>query len=466
MRNCIVTTLISFLICQLTLPVALRADSATARSDLPPNVILIVIDTLGARHLGVYTDGNEHSPNIDALAAQGATFIRAHSVSSWTKPAIASILTSKMPSYHGVTELGIKLSDAQVTLAERLRDAGYATAGIVSHTIMKRKSGYAQGFDHYLQLNRKGNPHKVVSSELVSNAAVEWLDLLKKNNPEKPFFLFLHYFDPHFRYMDHEQFSLARGYSGTLKPGMSFERLMAQRTVMKKRDLEYLRNLFREEVAFTDQQIGRVIEHVKKLGHAGSTLTLLTSDHGEEFMEHSSLGHTMTLFEEITHIPFIVVYPGGVKPGAYPAPVSQLDVMPTILDICGLKTGENSQGVSLRQYMGAAQLPLPERAMLAEVSYRQAGSGALLPRLDAVWHKRQKLIIDKGKGRRYFFHLESDPGEKSNLIESRPESVARLQALLENYRQQVRQESQKGSEHQKEDLSDQEIENLKSLGYL
>jgi len=434
------------------------------------NVVLIVVDTLPAKQLGIYNSTLDNSPTIDGLAKDGATFTMARSVSSWTKPSIASLFTSKPPSEHFVNSIKDKLPEREDTLAELFKAKGYKTAGFVSHTIIGPRSGYQQGFDEYKQLNTHKNTHAAITSPEVIDNGNQWLNSVNDDR----FFLFLHLFDPHFRYLDHEGYTQADDYKGDLKPKMSLNALMRRKGDFTPEDIEYLKDLQREEVAFTDHHISRLIEHLKSLGKYQDTIIVITADHGEEFMEHTSLGHTETLFDELLHIPLIFHAPGRVRALVDNTPVNLLDVAPTVFELATGETIKKARGASLAKSILAGEKAGLERDLFAEVAYRQVSQGdRLQPNLIAVMSPDgYKLIHDRGRSRWMLYNLNNDPEEKVNLATVEVDRVielkkklAKLEALHDAGLKPVEEDRDIANEEPSEsNLSPDGLKNLKSLG--
>ncbi|RIL02360.1 MAG: hypothetical protein DCC75_13300, partial [Proteobacteria bacterium] len=332
-----------------------------------PNILLIVVDTLGAKHLGAYDPGIKHSPNIDGLARSGVVMERAYAAAPWTKPSIASIFTGQYPYKHGVVGLRTPLRDRSVTMAEIFGSAGYHTVGVVSHVLLRPKSGLAQGFEKYHQFNSSKTAHTAITSKQVSDQAIE--SLLHRDKG-RSFFMFLHYFDPHFRYMEQPEFDLTKGMKSSLKPGMSLESLARRKDRFSKEDLEYLKALYAGEVAYTDFHIGRVLQALKGEGLEKDTLVIFTADHGEEFMEHNWLGHTHSLYEELIHIPLIFSWPEKLKPGRRGQVVSQIDILPTLAAMLEVAPADSEiQGASLKELLLGEKRVLAREEIFSEVSY-------------------------------------------------------------------------------------------------
>ncbi len=397
----------------------IRFERATLPGAPPPNVLLVVIDTLGARHVGHLlrpAPERSHTPEIDALARRGVSFTRAYSPAPWTRPAVASLFTGRMPSAHGVEGPLDRLAQRHATLAEELAARGFATGAVTSQPLLRLGSGYRQGFGTYDDSHALGR--EAVTSHRVTDAAIAWLDA----HAHERFFLLAYYFDPHDAYQHHEAHDLTSGYPGPLEPGMDVWALRERRASLGPEDVAYLVGLHREEIAQNDAEVGRLLRHLAKLGVERETLVVLTADHGEELMEHGWIGHTRTLYDELLHVPLVVSLPGRIASRSVGDPVSLLDVMPTVLALAGGPTPDaedGGDGVSLVRALRGDTRALADRALFAEVDYAPPEAGdrrtELTARKTAVVGRRWKLVHDLPTGRFELYDRESDPAERANL---------------------------------------------------
>lgn len=432
------------------------------------NVVVIVVDTLYARHLGCYNPKLQNSPTIDALAKNGALFTNAFAVSPWTKPSIASIATSRLPSRHGVTGAHHRIPPDQKMMAELFEERGFQTFGVTSHIYLNKKSGYGKGFQDYEQVNTARGLHSAVTSDAVSNAAIAWLSRRNMTGTSRPFFMFLHYFDPHFRYVHHPAHSLTGSYSGPLKPNMSIAALMKRRQSFTPEDIEYLKNLYREEIAFTDSQIARVLEELRQRSLLDKTLVVLTADHGEEFMEHGSLTHTWTLFDEVLRIPLIFSLPGVIAPGTYDHPVSQLDILPSLFSFAQPAITEATwEGSSLKSLLLGGKSEIPDRDLFAEVSYSSIKDPRKIdPDMISIRSGKFKLIHDRKQNRWSLFDTEEDPAEQKNIAARESKLVHDLAERLEFLEKLHAHPGSTANDGDVESFSPQDMKSLKSLGYI
>lgn len=430
------------------------------------NVLLITVDTLGAKHLGAWGAPDGPSPRIDRLAAEGVRFETSRSTAPWTQPSVASIFTSRMPSRHGVTNLLDSLPGREQTLAEHLTAAGYSSHAVISHFLIGSEFGFDAGFDGGFDASSVAG-HDGITSKNVTDRAIEVLEA----KGDAPLFLFVHYFDPHFLYQHHEAYDRTSSYAGNLTPGMPMWQLRDIRSRLTRPDLAYLIGLYHEEIAYTDHEIGRLLDRLDELGLAETTLVVLTADHGEEFMEHGWLGHTKNLFDDLVHVPLIVRYPGRISPAVVQRPVSSLDITPTILElVLGHRIAQDPtrpfEGLSLRRTLLAGEEP-PARPIYAEVSFdaptgdaeRVAEKRAFL---SCVVRGNHKLIHDRERDTFALYRLDRDPAEQRDIWPKHPAVAEELEALLRAFEATHTPDPDSHGNG----ASEEELERLRALGYL
>ena len=329
----------------------------------PCNIVLITIDTLRADHLSCYGYDRRTSPNIDSLAAAGIICTNVFAPSSWTMPSMASLFTSVYPINHGVIHgIGLKMDQAIYvqeifspdlrTLAEVLQAHGYTTFGVASHRSLDEKFGYARGFDYFTCL-------PFLSAQEVNKAVCDWEDKIKK---AEKFFLWIHYFDPHSPYSAQSPWAreyalqahtevlldlpalsgaeLARllqkcpdgGLPDATQPLCGNLKQLLQNyndNVINQQDHNIA--LYDSEISYVDAHIGMLL---KQLNLCDDALIVITADHGEEFLEHGEMGHGHNLYQQTLHIPLIMKLPHRQEGTVLNQPISLIDVMPTMLDIC------------------------------------------------------------------------------------------------------------------------------------
>ena len=423
-----------------------------ARAD----VLLIVIDTLRADHLGAYGYGRETSPHFDALAADSILWRRALSHAPWTSPSVGALLTSLYPAAlgYGDSRNPARPADRVLYLAEILRDNGYRTEAIVSHTYVAARLGFDQGFDRFDEADARGPGH--VSSRSVTNKAIAAL----KRPERRPVFLLAHYFDPHFNYLQHDPWDFDPGYEGDLPEHMGELRRIARD--LSPRDLEQLRARYDSEIRFTDEHIGRLISTLRELGRYEQTLIVVTADHGEAFLDRDDgwIGHTKTLFQEAIHVPLLIKLPGGIGGGAVvDAPIGLIDLVPSLLATLDLRAplGYAFDGRALPLDDVSALRAGPERPVFSETTARGRW-------LQSVVRGRFKLIFDRQRGRMSFFDLDQDPGERNNLATEAPPALRELARELRAWNQAI--DPRRPETEEPPELTARERERLRALGYL
>jgi arylsulfatase A-like enzyme len=328
--------------------VSCGGDSASGGAEpRRPDVLLVSLDTLRADRLSCFGHERETSPRIDAIAAEGVRFAEAHAPSSNTKPSHMSLFTGLDPLSHDVRPVKLNaperpaLAESIPTLPEILRRAGYQTASFTDRGGLPPSAGFARGFDH-LRAEWEELPRKI--------AAVAWY-LRNGARPDQPLFLFFHTYETHAPYLPPEPF---RGrytdpaYDGDFRrrhdelagtPMAEFWRekgkFLEPWPEMSAEDVRFLSDLYDEEIAWTDQEIGR-LWRIWKRERGADTLLVLLSDHGEEFLEHEGLGHQRSLHAELMRVPLVLVGPGLPRGRVVHAPTSLTGVLPTVLDYLGL----------------------------------------------------------------------------------------------------------------------------------
>lgn len=410
------------------------------RPERPYNVVLIVVDTLRADHLSAWGYPRQTSPNLDRLAARGRRFDRATSQAAWTTASVGSLMTSAYPTALGLEEEQAMLQDDAWTLAEALAEAGLETAAIVSHWFCADEYGFGQGFGAFDDSHVLG--HVGVSSERVTDAALRFLDA-RRDAP--PFFLWLHYFDPHFAYTLHDGLDFApdSAYTGPVANEMRFSELNDLQ--LGPADVEQLYRLYDSEIAFTDLQVGRVLDRLAELGLDERTLVVFTADHGEEFLEHGRLGHAKTVYQELVHVPLVVRCPHW-EPGVSDAPVANLDVFPTVLACLGLPAPRGLEGRAL------GPGPVEPRTVFTQNAKRN--------RVVAAVSATHKLVKDRKHTE--FYDLRSDPGERHDLSAAGGPVYDAMLAELRAFEKELRRSARPAVKHTPEsDVRDQ----LEALGY-
>lgn len=387
----------------LLLPLCLLA--ACRNSPSQPNVLMVVVDTLRADRLGAYAGPSHSSPKFDALAARGLLFRRAYSVTSWTNPAVASLFTGKQPE---VLQPGASrfIGRGQQTLARAFRDSGYRTAALVASPVIGPELGFADGFDSYEGL--AGWAHGLeqrpkVAGQTLTDRALAWI--AGQRGTRTPWFLYVHYMDPHWPYVPTST-RQAPAAIGAINQQVR-ERSFSPETLRQASEL------YDGTVADVDVQLGRLVSALEAGGQLDNVIVAVTADHGEEFGDHGGVLHSLTLYEEVLHVPLLIVAPAQ-SPRVIDTPVQTSNIGRTLLELAKVK-GLSFPGQSL-----LVDHAVPLRAQLYPVPKTEHRA--------AVIDGNSKLIATT-QDKWLLFDLASDPGERQDLVGTQPELLARLQKL-------------------------------------
>jgi arylsulfatase A-like enzyme len=426
----------------------------------PRNAVFIVIDTLRTDHLGAYGYARETSPAIDALAAQGPRFERAYATSGWTAPSVASMLTGVAPSAHGVTRPKTPLPDAIPTLPQTLRDAGFATAAVVSNAMLGRRNGFDRGFDWFDERQARG--HQAVSTPAVASTAIAVLEQLSAQS--KRFFLFVHLFDPHYNYRNHEWIDFAASSEGRLSGGETIHALRGMQPALTRAEIGFLRDLYDEEIRLSDSGVARIVTALRELGQLDHTLIVLTADHGEEFLERGWLGHTRTLHDELVRVPLIVRSPGAASASVVSEPVSLAELPRAFARWLGVQPAQTFGPSSLAAHTGSDGATNSAIPALLEVDFVPVGAHneAKTSRQQGIVEGRYKLIRDGLSGRTALYDLLADPAEQHDIASQHPERLQRLGAELDRRLATARASAFAATPRE---LSEDEQRELRALGY-
>lgn len=462
----------------------------------PRNVILVVIDTLRADHLSCYGYPRATSPNLDRIAAEGVLFEHAIVSKPSTSPSVATILSGTYPYTHGIYTVREWLPDEVLTLPEMLRARGMRTGGVVTNVNLSRAFNFQQGFDDYLEVGTTEGPS---DSAPATKAALDWIDRVR----DEPFFLYLHYLDPHAPYTPPPPF---RGtfdgdpwsdlYHGPEPPiGPTYLGEIHKESVIENgsRDVDLYVQRYDEEILYVDSAIGRLFERLRVLGLDESTLVVLTSDHGESLGEHKFFfGHGHVPFEDNVRVPLILWYPPGLPGGQRVGTiVESVSIVPTVLDALRIDFPRRFEGPSLWRHLPPGA-PDPDAVAFIEVRKTKETlmNSIRTPRWKLIHNPagidlardplRARTLLDEDRLKRLWwaahdgpavkriwelYDLQADPGEVHDVARARPEVARALWTPLaawialgpaERVSRRVRLE----------DLAPAEVEALRSLGYV
>jgi len=431
----------------------------------PFNIVLITIDALRADHLSCYGYQRTTSPVIDSIAEEGILYKNAIAPSSWTSPSVASLFTSVYPTNHGViNNVGHRknakrsmpeiFSEQLTTLTESLKAQGYATFAVASNPHLRKQCGFGRGFDYFECLD--GQP-----AVTVNNTLYKWEETIRTS---EKFFIWIHYFDPHYPYFP--QSPWVNEYTPqSLTQKMNFSRKPFREIVRLIPDLENnsdmlgnLIGLYDSEINYVDSFIGKFIN---KFNVGDNTLLIITSDHGEEFLEHHLLGHGYSLYQASIHIPLIIKLPGNNQKEIDEKYVTLLDIMPTIFDLLGCAPPDHILGTPL-----LSKKPL--FPWIAKVLPWKNTPRHIFSELHTLSHK---TVLSSGwkyyyagtSEEEYLFNIETDPLESTNLIEEEKEKGRLLKNTLFNWLDHAKRYPTTKSPHT---ISKEEQEKLEALGYI
>jgi arylsulfatase A-like enzyme len=440
---------------------------ATAPPKDRPDVLVLLVDALRADHLGAYGHRRPTTPALDGLARDSVLFEQAIAQSTFTKTSVASLFTGLFPYRHGVywggnrenpeTVTSDVLPQRLTTLAEVLGAHGYLTAAWVQNSHLRRFMGFAQGFVAWH--DQQGPIERI--NRRVGRFAVG-------PGRRHPYFAYVHYIDLHDPYRPRPPYDALFGDTGGVYDGVDFaawgaylDDLRAGRRRLTPGQVERLGALYDGQLRHVDEQIGRLLAELRGAGLYERSLIVLTSDHGEAFMEHGFISHSAAPYDELLRVPLLVKLPGGRFAGARVGEqVRLVDLFPTLLEAVGVTGAPAVDGCSLlplvRGGASTSTAARPDSCSVAVAEIAEDGDSWTL----AVRTQRFKLIRGAG-GRDELYDLVEDPGERIDLAgEGRPEeaALARLADSIAAERATTASETI--------ELDSQLIRELKALGYL
>lgn len=467
-----------------------------------PNVLLIVMDTTRADHVSSYGYHRRTTPNVDRLAQEGVLFEQAYAPSPWTLPSHASLFTGLYPSQHGTDWPHQRLDGRLLTLAERLHDHGYQTAGFSNNAWIGLAANFHQGFDFFAETWETGGRlidrlallgvmrklanvaiQRAVPDAGFTNQHVRWW-VNRVLDPERPFFVFINYIDPHFPYKAPESYR-RRFLRRVNHPAEQASSAVAVRrlapvvapaplTHLDPETQEVLSDLYDGEIAYVDAAIGELVDELQARKLLDNTVVIVTADHGENIGDHALFGHQHCVYETLLHVPLILryppVFPAGIR---IKEAVSLVDVVPTLVRLLDLKAEPASAALPGHSWVGSDLAVAPDRAILAEYT----GRADLL----AKYKKREQPIEERyftrdlkslrdgafkliwaSDGHHELYDLSVDPEESQNLIGQFPE---RANALAAKLHEQLAAMKSVGSPEAVRPLDERTHRQLRALGY-
>jgi arylsulfatase A-like enzyme len=442
--------------------VALYASAACSRPRAPElapaNVVLVLVDTLRADHLGAYGYARPTSPTLDRLAASGVLFTQARSVAPWTNPVISSIFTGRHPDalfeprLHAEA-IHLPLPESVPTLASKLGEAGFRTLAFVDHPGISPKLGFGRGFDIFVSLYRElGRPgfgtsdgRQIVATIGRRLAALE---------PGR-FFLYLHLLYPHRPYRAPPPYAdfFAPTTTGRDDRPRRRDRLLAA---------------YDAEIRYTDDVVAQLMAQLESAGRLEETWVIFASDHGEGFREHGRETHGNSFYDELLHVPLLLVPPRSARiaPRRIATPVSLLDLHATVLDLAGLRSDRDRSGIeglSLLRFLRGGPAREEERQIAEQPNSGDIHGAAILEPPWKLIRRREPRLPPL-----QLYDLVADPYELNNRAAAEPEIARRLDELLGRHLRAdllLLKTAHRGTDGP-ETLDDETIRRLKALGYL
>ena len=473
---------------------SLEAENSTPA---PPTIVLISLDTLRADHLGTYGHHRQTSPVLDQFSKSGTVFEDASSTAPWTLPAHASMLTGLYPLKHRVLTFDTGLPADVPSLASQLSKAGYRTAAVVNSAWLKKERyGLTRDFDEYLFVD--DTQDRRAPNTWITDQAITWLT----DEDERPTFLFVHYYDVHSDYSSLPQYenlfltpytgqadgtawqiaraSLEKDYLDMCSENYDPEKcrigtpenyLIIDRNLetieFNDDDIRHIEQLYDAGIRQLDNELGRLFSTLKTRGILDESLIIITSDHGEEFLDHGRMDHFLTMYQEILHVPLIFHGPNIPAGLRIKAPVSLVDLAPTILSIAGDESGFVTDGFDLSPLIRGESVPhFAERPIFGEASGGLTYAlmmGQVFPIFRSLRVGNHKLIHNTKDRRWSLYDLDKDPGETQDLAHQNPEILGVLKKQMEQRYKNFDPSPEPAS---RVDLKDEELEHLRALGYL
>jgi len=427
--------------------------AATEAAGARPNVLLITIDTLRADHLTSYGYTRPTSPVLDGLAAEGVLFARAYSQSSWTKPATASLLTSQYPSMHQTNLELSRIPEPEVLLPEALHDGGYTTAVLSGNPWVTSEYGFNQGVDRFysiyderfarvtllMQALKRANAKlydaakRLVQGKLRTTARDEQVEAEAERwigaNRDRPFFAYLHLMSAHPPYDPPPPFDTMFNKHPQFPPVTNHPKtsyFFGQRAdPLPDEQLADMVARYDGGIRFGDGVVGKLIAALRSLDLLDATVVVVTADHGEEFYDHGNWGHGHSVYNELLHVPLIVRYPARFPRGVrVDSTVMTIDVMPTILELTGIRSQAPIAGRSLIGLANGDGSTHPAEAY-SELIYRYGTGRSLI--------EDDKKLIETVVGddrHQELYDLHADPEERWQIVPAEtPRLLARLQEV-------------------------------------
>jgi choline-sulfatase len=382
------------------------------------NVIHIMIDTLRADHVPPYGRTRVQAQVLGLLAERGALFERFSAVEDWTKPTCATMLTGLYPNTHKAQTDEVTLSSSVKMVSEELKAQGLKTAAFIANGYVSDKFGFKRGWDHYTNYIRESLP---TTADRVLGDAMAWIEA----NKGERFYAYVHTIDPHVPYSPPESFLKLyddKPYDGPIVPRethLQIEKIKKNEMQVTDRDKERVLALYDGEISFHDGHLGAFLKKLDELGLLENTLVIVTSDHGEEFWDHGSVGHGHSIYQELVHVPFFLMWKGVIPGGMRVSENHDHScIVPTAYEALGLPPPAYLEGLSvLGQALGRQEVG-PSGGFSTHQGDRMA-----------VWSGKHKFQLG-GPVRGALFDLDADPASANDVDDARPITVRYMRTLL------------------------------------
>lgn len=413
------------------------------RTGSPQYVILIFMDAVRPDHMGCYGYERNTSPRIDALAREGALFEDAVSQAPWTLSSLATVMSSTFPSQHGARRKegrNVTMKTGENTFVEILAAEGYRTCAMSTAQLYTPALGLERGFGESYVIGGADDVLEKVAALELGGAAITWL---RRHKADKCF-LVIHHYDTHYPYKASaaciNRFDPDYNGEYRLRFGDSSLRILKKARVgrlseigLSGRDIEHVKALYDCEIVRTDASIGHLIDSLETWDCLGRSMIIITADHGEEFLEHGSVDHGQTVYDESIRVPLVIFAPYIVGAGVkIPDQVGLIDLGPTILQAAGIDIPTEYEGRSLMPLMSSRFEASGSDLRPCGIPYSCYVAEALAhrPERKALRCPPYKLIIDPFLGTAELYHLGEDPHETVNLASSRPDLVEQMRDIL------------------------------------
>ncbi len=477
--------------------ISVPSDKLRQEND-PYNIILIIIDTLRADHTSLLGYGRNTTPWIEDYSSRGVVFTNARSNSSWTIPSVTSFLTSRHPGMNPVEKWFEDLPSRLTTLPEVLSSQGYYTKGVSTNFHITGINGYDRGYDEFTYLSGHSFRQLLRLPNFISNRIPVYNEYAQafgyidgglvygkartvnreinpwlKRNSQNRFFLYAHYMDPHIPYYPPKPVH-SKGKILSMNDFRNLRRFHDQIGLSKTlpKVMQVYVDRYDDEITYIDSKIKELFETFDELGLWQNTLVILTSDHGEEFLDHGNAEHGHSMYQELVHIPLVIFFPDGRGKGKkIDHPVDLLDLAPTIYEYLGIEPEERLEGVSL--------LPLVGGELESYTSKKKEYFGQVLPQRPD-WKIREVYVTQSGDfkliqsiegepdfTRKYeLYNLKNDPGEKVDLSAEFTEVAAPMKDQIERFKSYCDSLRVERDEASLKVHTDEELERLRALGYV